>query len=60
MSIQIGLARLDDDAALRRLAASNAVPGNPPVIYAREPGYFLACSCLGPFWQVIALFTVLL
>lgn len=53
MNFRIELARPDDDAGIRRLLANNPVPGNPPVIYAREPNYFLGCDTMGDFWQVV-------
>jgi hypothetical protein len=53
MSFQITLAGREDDGELRRLVANHPVPGSPPVIYAREPDYFLGCHALGGFSQVI-------
>lgn len=53
MNFRIELATPDDDAGIRRLLMNNPVPGNPPVIYAREPNYFLGCATMGDFWQVI-------
>lgn len=53
MNFRIDLATPEDDAGIRRLLANNPVPGNPPVIYAREPNYFLGCPTMGDFWQVV-------
>ena len=53
MNFRIELATPEDDAGIRRLLANNPVPGNPPVIYAREPNYFLGCDSMGDFWQVV-------
>ena len=53
MNFSIELATPADDAGIRRLLANNPVPGNPPVTYAREPNYFLGCSTMGDFWQVV-------
>jgi hypothetical protein len=53
MSFRIELATPDDDDGIRRLLASNPVPGDPPVIYAREPNYFLGCAAIGDFCQVV-------
>jgi hypothetical protein len=41
-----------DDAAIRRLLASNPVPGAVTLTYEREPSYFLGCATMGPFCQV--------
>ncbi len=53
MNFRIELATPEDDDGIRRLLANNPVPGNPPVIYAREPNYFLGCDTMGDFWQVV-------
>jgi hypothetical protein len=42
-----------DDEALRRLVASEPVPGSITVSYAREPDYFAGCGTMGPFSQVL-------
>jgi GNAT superfamily N-acetyltransferase len=41
-----------DDAAIRRLLASNPVPGAVTVTYEREPSYFPGCATMGHFCQV--------
>ncbi len=46
------LASPSDDAALRRLVASEPVPGSIAVSYTREPDYFAGCGAMGPFTQV--------
>jgi hypothetical protein len=53
MSFRIELATPYDDAGIRRLLANNPVPGDPPLIYAREPNYFLGCAAMGDFCQVV-------
>jgi hypothetical protein len=53
MNFRIELATPADDPGIRRLLANNPVPGHPPVIYAREPNYFLGCDTMGDFWQVV-------
>lgn len=47
------LARPGDDADLRRLVRESPVPGSVKVAYEREPSYFAATACHGPFCQVI-------
>ncbi len=47
------LATPADDADLRRLLAGNPMPGRLTTTFEREPNYFLGCSVMGPFWQVI-------
>jgi len=47
------LATPADDAAIRRLLASNAVPGDVTLTYEREPDYFLGSSVMGPLCQTI-------
>ena len=47
------LATRADDAAIRRLLANNAVPGDVTLTYAREPDYFLGSSVMGPLCQTI-------
>lgn len=53
MNFRVELATPADDAGIRRLLLNNPVPGNPPVIYAREPNYFIGCATMGDFWQVV-------
>ncbi len=48
----VELARPEDDAALRRLVASNPVPGRITLGFEREPSYFAGCRAMGPFTQV--------
>ncbi len=47
MNFQIDLANPDDDAAIRRLLATNAAPGRVTVTYEREPNYFAGCATMG-------------
>jgi ribosomal protein S18 acetylase RimI-like enzyme len=46
------LARPADDAAIRRLVATNPVPGRITLGFEREPSYFAGCRTMGPFAQV--------
>jgi ribosomal protein S18 acetylase RimI-like enzyme len=47
VNFQIELAKPDDDAAIRRLLATNAVPGRVTVTFEREPNYFAGCATMG-------------
>jgi hypothetical protein len=47
------LAGPDNDPTIRRLLANNPVPGLVSVTYEREPDYFLGCSTMGRFCQVL-------
>ncbi|MBN1937030.1 MAG: hypothetical protein JW934_20395 [Anaerolineae bacterium] len=53
MDFKFELAAPQDDPALRRLLATNAMPGSIAVTFEREPDYFLGCSTMGRFWQVL-------
>ncbi|MBN2002704.1 MAG: hypothetical protein JXA21_05050 [Anaerolineae bacterium] len=53
MNFKFSLATPDDDSDLRRLLATNAMPGRITTTFEREPGYFLGCGTMGPFWQVV-------
>jgi hypothetical protein len=53
MSFRVDLAKPDDDAAIRRLLAANAVPGRVSVAYEREPNYFDGCATMGRTCQVL-------
>jgi ribosomal protein S18 acetylase RimI-like enzyme len=48
----VELARPEDDPAIRRLVASNPVPGRITLGFEREPSYFAGCRAMGPFAQV--------
>ena len=48
--ISFGLATPDDDAGIRRLLATNPMPGRIRVRFEREPTYFAGC---GPGTQVL-------
>ena len=50
---QIDLARAEDDAALRRLLATNSMEGSIELAFLREPNYFLASGIQAPFHQVV-------
>lgn len=54
MNFQVDLAGLDDDAAIRRLLAANAVPGRVTITFEREPDYFAGCATMGRSCQVLA------
>src|SRR5262245_66520697 len=53
VNLQIDLAKPDDDIALRRLLATNAVPGRVTVTYEREPNYFDGCGIMGRSCQAM-------
>jgi hypothetical protein len=53
MNFQIDLAKPGDDAAIRRLLATNAVPGRVTVTYEREPNYFAGCATMGQRRQTL-------
>src|SRR5574341_300577 len=53
MSFQIELADIYDDAAIRQLLATNAVPGRVTVTYEREPNYFAGCATMGRSCQTL-------
>jgi hypothetical protein len=53
MNFQIDLAGLHDDAAIRRLLATNAISGRITLTYDREPNYFAGCETIGRSCQVL-------
>ena len=53
MTVTFTLATREDDAQIRRLLASNPVPGPISLRYEREPDYFAGCDAMGPFTQVL-------
>src|SRR3712207_9243112 len=53
MEFSIELATPGDDSAIRRLLATNPVPGRVTVTYEREPDYFLGCGTSGRCHQVL-------
>lgn len=53
MTFTFELATEQDDADLRRLLATNAMPGRITVTFEREPDYFAGCATMGHFWQVL-------
>jgi hypothetical protein len=53
MPFSFDLATEKDDADLRRLLATNAMPGRITVTFEREPNYFVGCGTMGRFWQVL-------
>lgn len=53
-NFKIDLADGGDDAAIRRLLATNAVPGRVTVTFEREPNYFLGCGTMGRCQVLVA------
>ncbi len=53
MSVSIALATRDDDAGIRHLLATNAMPGAIRLTFEREPDYFAGCAATAPFTQVL-------
>jgi len=53
MTLSFTLGSRDDDAGIRRLLATNPVPGTIQLRYEREPDYFAGCAAMGPFTQVL-------
>lgn len=53
MEFVFELATPADDPAIRRLLATGPIPGGITVTYEREPNYFLGCSTMGSFYQVM-------
>jgi hypothetical protein len=53
MDIEVKLATSADDGDIRRLLATNPIPGQVTVTYEREPDYFLGCQTMGNFYQVV-------
>jgi hypothetical protein len=53
MKFTLGLATPADDADIRRLLATNPIPGQITLTYEREPNYFLGCGAMGHFHQVV-------
>jgi hypothetical protein len=47
------LATPEDDPAIRRLLATNPVPGSVTIAFEREPNYFIGCGTMGRFYQVL-------
>ncbi|MCP4542873.1 MAG: hypothetical protein GY832_37610 [Chloroflexi bacterium] len=55
MEFTFELGQPKDDPSLRKLLAETPMPGRITVAFEREPNYFLGCSIMGPFWQVIVI-----
>lgn len=53
MSFRLYLATKEDEADMRRLFRTNAVPGHVTVTYEREPDFFLGCGVTGQSYQVV-------
>ena len=53
MSFRLYLATEEDEADIRRLFRTNAVPGHVTVTYEREPDFFLGCGVTGQSYQVV-------
>lgn len=53
LEFKIEIAGHEDDAAIRRLLATNPIPGTISMTFEREPNYFLGCGVAGQFCQVL-------
>jgi hypothetical protein len=53
VSFRLYLATKEDEADIRRLFRTNAVPGHVTVTYEREPDFFLGCGVTGRTHQVV-------
>ena len=53
MDFEHRLAQPADEADIRRLLATNPMPGHITLNYLREPDYFLGCGTLGPVCQIL-------
>ena len=53
MNFSFQLATDRDDADLRHLLATNAMPGRITMTFEREPNYFVGCETMGRSWQVL-------
>lgn len=51
--LAFALATRGDDAGIRHLLATNAMPGRIRLRFEREPDYFSGCGAMGPFTQVL-------
>ncbi|MEO8379312.1 MAG: hypothetical protein ABI779_06585 [Acidobacteriota bacterium] len=51
--VAFSLATRDDDAGIRRLLATSAMPGRIRMRFEREPDYFAGCPAMGAFTQVL-------
>jgi hypothetical protein len=52
--VSFALATADDDAGIRRLLATNAIPGRIRIRYEREPDYFAGCATMGETQVLVA------
>jgi hypothetical protein len=52
--VAFALATRDDDAGIRRLLATNAVPGRIRIRYEREPDYFAGIATMGETQVLVA------
>jgi hypothetical protein len=53
MEFILELATPTDDPDIRRLLATNPIPGQIALTYEREPDYFLGCGTMGHCYQVV-------
>jgi ribosomal protein S18 acetylase RimI-like enzyme len=51
--VVFSLATREDDAGIRALLATSAMPGRIRIRLEREPDYFAGCTTMGPFTQVL-------
>jgi hypothetical protein len=52
--VSFALATADDDPGIRRLLATNAIPGRIRIRYEREPDYFAGCATMGETQVLVA------
>jgi hypothetical protein len=52
--VSFALATPDDDPGIRRLLATNAIPGRIRIRYEREPDYFAGCASMGETQVLVA------
>jgi len=53
MTVAIGLASETDDAGVRRLLRSQAMPGRVRLSFCREPDFSLGCAVTGEEYQIV-------
>jgi hypothetical protein len=53
MNVMVGLAESRDDPGIRRLVASQAMPGRVRVAFCREPDFSLGCAVTGDDYRIV-------